>query len=80
MTCPDDPGERPRPRAWFEGDWRQTRMPAWMSPRRVGVLAALYAVFLAGWWLGQPVRSDGRRDGAYGPGAPRHELRHGDGA
>ncbi|MFD7468077.1 hypothetical protein [Streptomyces tendae] len=34
-------------------------MPAWMTLRRLGVVTALYAVFLAGWWLGQPVRSDG---------------------
>ncbi|WP_395571843.1 hypothetical protein [Streptomyces sp. BK79] len=34
-------------------------MPAWMTPRRLGAATALYAVFLAGWWLGQPVRSDG---------------------
>jgi hypothetical protein len=34
-------------------------MPAWITPRRLGVVAFLYAVFLAGWWLGQPVRSDG---------------------
>ncbi|OMI88073.1 hypothetical protein BSZ07_20015 [Streptomyces sp. M1013] len=34
-------------------------MPAWMTRRRLGVVTALYAVFLAGWWLGQPVRSDG---------------------
>ncbi|MFG2317489.1 hypothetical protein [Streptomyces tendae] len=34
-------------------------MPAWMTPRRLGVVTALYAVFLAGWWLGQPVRSEG---------------------
>ncbi|MEV7224730.1 hypothetical protein AB0N98_33240 [Streptomyces sp. NPDC093681] len=34
-------------------------MPAWMTPRRLGVVTTLYAVFLAGWWLGQPVLSDG---------------------
>ncbi|MDX3349943.1 hypothetical protein ACN6LC_002448 [Streptomyces violaceoruber] len=34
-------------------------MPAWTTPRRLGVVTTLYAVFLAGWWLGQPVRSDG---------------------
>ncbi|AQS72092.1 hypothetical protein [Streptomyces pactum] len=34
-------------------------MPAWTTPRRLGAATALYAVFLAGWWLGQPVRSDG---------------------
>lgn len=27
--------------------------------RRLGAVTALYAVFLAGWWLGRPVRSDG---------------------
>lgn len=35
------------------------RMPAWITLRRLGVVTTLYAVFLAGWWLGQPVRSDG---------------------
>lgn len=35
------------------------RMPAWITPRRLGAATTLYAVFLAGWWLGQPVRSDG---------------------
>ncbi|MFD4630590.1 hypothetical protein ACFVYR_11270 [Streptomyces sp. NPDC058284] len=34
-------------------------MPAWITPRRLGAAAALYAVFVSGWWLGQPVRSDG---------------------
>ncbi|MFE0208249.1 hypothetical protein [Streptomyces sp. NPDC058985] len=34
-------------------------MPGWTSPRRLGAVTTLYAVFLAGWWLGQPVRSDG---------------------
>ncbi|MFD5651018.1 hypothetical protein [Streptomyces sp. NPDC127039] len=34
-------------------------MPAWITLRRLGVVTALYAVFLAGWWLGEPVRSDG---------------------
>ncbi|MFH9572202.1 hypothetical protein ACH4MG_16820 [Streptomyces sp. NPDC017454] len=34
-------------------------MPAWITVRRIGVATTLYAVFLAGWWLGQPVRSDG---------------------
>lgn len=32
-------------------------MPAWMTPRRLGVVTTLYAVFLAGWWLGRPVLS-----------------------
>ncbi|MFJ6076456.1 hypothetical protein ACIQFU_37500 [Streptomyces sp. NPDC093065] len=34
-------------------------MPARTAARRLGVVTTLYAVFLAGWWLGQPVRSDG---------------------
>ncbi|WP_217248791.1 hypothetical protein [Streptomyces sp. AC602_WCS936] len=34
-------------------------MPTWITLRRIGVVTTLYAVFLAGWWLGQPVRSDG---------------------
>ncbi|MER6105227.1 hypothetical protein ABT115_23660 [Streptomyces sp. NPDC001832] len=34
-------------------------MPAWITLRRLGAATTLYAVFLAGWWLGQPVRSDG---------------------
>ncbi|MEV6883389.1 hypothetical protein [Streptomyces sp. NPDC051135] len=99
-------------------------MTAWTTPRHLGVVTVLYAVFLAGWWLGQPVRSDGcaedgitagaggrpapvepadpgrylgslgfldlglldwaddmdgRRDGKYGPGDHRYEVRYGDG-
>ncbi|MDT0615095.1 hypothetical protein [Streptomyces lancefieldiae] len=34
-------------------------MPAWTTLRRLGAATTLYAVFLTGWWLGQPVRSDG---------------------
>ncbi|MGW4199634.1 hypothetical protein [Streptomyces sp. NPDC004726] len=30
-------------------------MPTWMTPRRLGATAALYAVFVAGWYLGQPL-------------------------
>ncbi|WP_369176645.1 hypothetical protein [Streptomyces mutabilis] len=34
-------------------------MPAWTTLRRLSLVTTLYAVFLAGWWLGQPVRTDG---------------------
>ncbi|EDY48812.1 hypothetical protein [Streptomyces clavuligerus] len=30
-------------------------MPTWMTPRRLGTAAALYAVFIGGWYLGQPL-------------------------
>ncbi|MFI8307440.1 hypothetical protein ACIF80_29215 [Streptomyces sp. NPDC085927] len=30
-------------------------MPTWMTPRRLGATAALYAVFVGGWYLGQPL-------------------------
>lgn len=29
--------------------------PRWVTPRRLGAAAALYGVFVAGWYLGQPV-------------------------
>lgn len=39
--------------------WDTPWVPAWITLRRLGAATTLYAVFLAGWWLGQPVRSDG---------------------
>lgn len=30
-------------------------MPSWITPRRLGATAVLYAVFLGGWYLGQPL-------------------------
>ncbi|MBB5933687.1 hypothetical protein [Streptomyces zagrosensis] len=30
-------------------------MPIWITPRRLGASAALYAVFVFGWHLGQPL-------------------------
>ncbi|MFM9371346.1 hypothetical protein [Streptomyces sp. Da 82-17] len=30
-------------------------MPAWITPRRLAAAAILYAVFVAGWHLGQPL-------------------------
>ena len=44
-------------------------MPAWITPRRLGAVTTLYAVFLAGWWLGQPVRSDDCREDRLTAGA-----------
>ncbi|WP_320781557.1 hypothetical protein [Streptomyces sp. CRN 30] len=46
-----------------------------MTLRRLGAATAPYAVFLAGWWLGRPVRSDGCLEDrlaawADGPAAP----------
>ena len=29
--------------------------PRWVTPRRLGAAAAIYGVFVAGWYLGQPV-------------------------
>ncbi|MEU3732864.1 hypothetical protein AB0E81_26150 [Streptomyces sp. NPDC033538] len=29
--------------------------PHWVTPRRLGAAAAVYGVFVAGWYLGQPV-------------------------
>ncbi|EHN72438.1 hypothetical protein ACIP29_31500 [Streptomyces coelicoflavus] len=43
-------------------------MPAWITLRRLGVVTTLYAVFLAGWWLGQPVRSDGCHEDRHAAG------------
>ncbi|GGW99752.1 hypothetical protein GCM10010297_22140 [Streptomyces malachitofuscus] len=30
-------------------------VPTWITPRRLGVAAVLYAVFVGGWYLGQPL-------------------------
>ncbi|QSS92772.1 hypothetical protein [Streptomyces sp. M54] len=30
-------------------------MPHWITPRRLGAAAVLYAVFAGGWYLGQPL-------------------------
>ncbi|MER7046458.1 hypothetical protein [Streptomyces jumonjinensis] len=30
-------------------------MPIWITPRRLGATAVLYAVFVGGWYLGQPL-------------------------
>ncbi|MGC9380280.1 hypothetical protein [Streptomyces sp. MH13] len=35
-----------------------------ITPRRLGAAAAIYGVFVAGWYLGQPVSSDCRVDRA----------------
>jgi hypothetical protein len=34
-------------------------MPAPTAVRRLGAVTTLYCVFLAGWWFGQPVRTEG---------------------
>ncbi|WP_329117769.1 hypothetical protein [Streptomyces sp. NBC_01465] len=34
-------------------------MPSWITPRRLGVTAVLYAVFVGGWFLGQPLAGVG---------------------
>jgi hypothetical protein len=31
------------------------RVPSWITPRRLGASAVLYAVFVGGWYLGQPL-------------------------
>ncbi|MFD4259997.1 hypothetical protein ACFWR9_20850 [Streptomyces sp. NPDC058534] len=56
-------------------------MPAWLTLSRLGAATTLYAVFLAGWWLGQPVRSDGciedrRADGRSAPVEPADPSRY----
>lgn len=30
-------------------------VPTWITPRRLGAAAVLYAVFVGGWYLGQPL-------------------------
>jgi len=30
-------------------------VPTWITPRRLGAAAVLYAVFAGGWYLGQPL-------------------------
>ncbi|WP_432099746.1 hypothetical protein [Streptomyces sp. WAC 04229] len=57
------------------------RVPAWMTMRGLVVATTLYAVFLAGWWLGGPVRSDGcledrRADGRSAPVEPADPGRY----
>ncbi|MEV0775766.1 hypothetical protein ACIBLA_33550 [Streptomyces sp. NPDC050433] len=34
-------------------------MPNWITSRRLGATAVLYAVFVGGWYLGQPLPSVG---------------------
>ncbi|MFE3829886.1 hypothetical protein [Streptomyces sp. NPDC059092] len=36
-------------------------MPTWITPRRLGATAALYAVFVSGWYVGQPLPGVGCR-------------------
>ncbi|MFJ8001161.1 hypothetical protein ACIQ7D_29225 [Streptomyces sp. NPDC096310] len=36
-------------------------MSAWITSRRLGATAALYAVFVGGWYLGQPLEGVGCR-------------------
>lgn len=38
-------------------------MPTWINSRRLGATAVLYAVFVGGWFLGQPLA----RVGCYSP-------------
>ncbi|MFE5207376.1 hypothetical protein [Streptomyces sp. NPDC056600] len=38
--------------------WDTPLQPAWNTARGLRAATALYAVFLAGWWLGKPVLSD----------------------
>ncbi|MFD3525592.1 hypothetical protein [Streptomyces sp. NPDC058653] len=34
-------------------------MPTWITARRLGATAVLYAVFVGGWFLGQPLQGVG---------------------
>ncbi|MFI1735769.1 hypothetical protein ACH40E_42590 [Streptomyces acidicola] len=38
--------------------------PRWVTPRRLGAAAAFYGVFVAGWFLGQPVTPECQVDQA----------------
>ncbi|MEJ1201637.1 MULTISPECIES: hypothetical protein [unclassified Streptomyces] len=38
--------------------------PRWVTPRRLGAAAAIYGVFVSGWYLGQPVTPECRVDQA----------------
>jgi hypothetical protein len=35
--------------------WNTAGVPTWITPRRLGAAAVLYAVFVGGWYLGQPL-------------------------
>lgn len=35
--------------------WKTPWVPTWITPRRLGATAVLYAVFVGGWFLGQPL-------------------------
>ncbi|GGQ80294.1 hypothetical protein GCM10010280_28310 [Streptomyces pilosus] len=35
--------------------WNTAAVPTWITPRRLGGAALLYAVFVGGWYLGQPL-------------------------
>ncbi|MEV7868112.1 hypothetical protein AB0P17_18885 [Streptomyces sp. NPDC088124] len=45
-------------------------MPTWITPRRLGATAALYAVFVGGWYFGQPLPNVGCRETAVFSGEP----------
>ncbi|MFH9606514.1 hypothetical protein [Streptomyces sp. NPDC017448] len=42
-------------------------MPHWITPRRLGAAAVLYAVFVGGWYLGQPLPRVGCEEEASAP-------------
>ena len=50
-------------------------MPTWITSRRLGAAVVLYAVFVGGWYLGQPLPDVGCHvrigDPAQGPGDDR---------
>jgi hypothetical protein len=35
--------------------WNTPHVPTWITPRRLGATTVLYAVFVGGWYLGQPL-------------------------
>lgn len=43
------------PAAANSGSWKTPWVPTWITARRLGVTAVLYAVFVGGWFLGQPL-------------------------
>ncbi|MGW8064293.1 hypothetical protein ACVV2G_18975 [Streptomyces ziwulingensis] len=46
-------------------------VPHRVAPRRLGAAAAVYGVFVAGWYLGRPVTPECRVDRAAPAGSPR---------
>lgn len=58
-ACWDGATYAPRASPFDPRPWKTSRVPTWITSRRLGATAALYAVFVGGWFLGQPLANVG---------------------